>query len=65
MSSNPKTLRGPAVPATPSVRSYSYSRKRWNAFEAWQEYVRKSAAAAGTTLPVRHDRDLRRAVVSG
>jgi hypothetical protein len=44
---------------------YSYSRKRWSAFEAWQEHVRKSAASVGTAFSPRADRDLRRVVVAG
>jgi len=44
---------------------YSYSLKRWNAFDAWQEHVRKSAASVGSALSVRPDRDLRRVVVAG
>jgi len=35
--------------ATPPVRKYSYSRKRQNAFDAWQEHVRKSAEIASRT----------------
>jgi hypothetical protein len=44
---------------------YSYSLKRWNAFDAWQEHIRKSAASAGSAFAARPDRDLRRAVVAG
>jgi hypothetical protein len=51
--------------ATPSGRSYSYSRKRWNAFDAWQEHVRKSAATVGIAFSARQDRDLRRPIVAG
>jgi hypothetical protein len=47
---------------TPSVRKHSYSRRRWNAFEAWQEHVRRSAAAVGGAFTQQHDRDLRRAL---
>jgi hypothetical protein len=52
------------------VRRNSYSRKPWNAFDAWQEHVRKSAGAThaphvGMALAERHDRDLRRLVVTG
>lgn len=54
-----------AAPATASARRNSYSRKRWSAFDAWQEHVRKSAAAAGVTFAERHDRDLRRVIVTG
>jgi hypothetical protein len=67
MSSNYETLQGTATQPAPSVRTNSYSRKRWSAFDAWQEHVRKSASAShgGVALSVRHDRDLRRAIVSG
>jgi hypothetical protein len=44
---------------------YSYSLKRWNAFDAWQDHIRKSAASVGSAFSVRQDRDLRRAVVAG
>jgi len=44
---------------------YSYSLKRWNAFDAWQEHIRKSAASVGSAFTARPDRDLRRAVVAG
>jgi hypothetical protein len=44
---------------------YSYSLKRWNAFDAWQEHIRKSATSAGSAFAARPDRDLRRAVVAG
>lgn len=59
-----------AVEAAPSVRKNSYSLKRSNAFDAWQEHIRKSAGAmhgshGGVTFSRRHDRDLRRAVVAG
>jgi len=47
------------------VRKYSYSRKRWSAFDAWQEHVRKSASSVGVAFSQRHDRDLRRAIVTG
>ena len=50
---------------TPAGRKNSYSRKRWSAFEAWQEHVRKSAASVGVAFSERHDRDLRRSIVSG
>jgi hypothetical protein len=65
MSTHTETPQGTVTPAAPSVRSYSYSRKRWNAFDAWQEHVRRSAAAVGTTFSERQDRDLRRAIVAG
>jgi hypothetical protein len=45
--------------------NYSYSRKRWSAFDAWQEHVRKSSASADSALSARPDRDLRRAIVGG
>jgi hypothetical protein len=64
MSSNSETPVNTATTA-PSVRSYSYSRRRWNAFEAWQEHVRKSAGSVGKAFSDRHDRDLRRAVIAG
>jgi len=44
---------------------YTYSRKRWSAFDAWQEHIRQSAASVGSAFAPRADRDLRRAVVSG
>jgi hypothetical protein len=44
---------------------YSYSLKRWNAFDAWQDHIRKSAVSAGSAFSVRPDRDLRRQVVAG
>ena len=50
MSSNSETLRGTVAAQGPAVRSHSYSRKRWNAFDAWQEHVRKSAATVGTAV---------------
>jgi len=73
MSSNSETSHGTltAAQAAPEVREYSYSRKRWSAFEAWQEHVRKSAAALHAShggvaaFSDRHDRDLRRAIVTG
>jgi hypothetical protein len=72
MSSNSDTPRDTiaAAQAASSARQNSYSRKRWNAFDAWQEHVRKSASAmhashGGVTFSERHDRDLRRAIVTG
>ena len=65
MSSNSEILTATAAAQGARVRSYSYSRKRWNAFDAWQDHVRKSAATVGTAFSVRHDRDLRRAVIAG
>jgi hypothetical protein len=56
---------GTAAHSTPSSRTLSYSRKRWNAFDAWQDHVRKSAASVGIAFAERHDRDLRRTVVTG
>jgi len=44
---------------------YTYSRKRGNAFDAWQDHIRKSAASIGSSFAPRADRDLRRAVVPG
>jgi hypothetical protein len=46
-------------------RKNSYSRKRRSTFDAWQEHVRKSAASVGVAFSGRHDRDLRRAIISG
>jgi hypothetical protein len=68
MSSNSETAQGAAaMQPSPSVRTNSYSRKRWNAFDAWQEHVRKSASAShgAVAFSERHDRDLRRAIVTG
>jgi hypothetical protein len=64
MSYNSETPRttGAAEHSTLAGRKNSYSRKRWNAFDAWQDHVRKSA---GVAFSERHDRDLRRAVVTG
>jgi hypothetical protein len=72
MSSNSDTRPG-KLTATQAAPAYSYSRKRWNAFDTWQEHVRKSAHAAhaahashaGVAFSGRHDRDLRRAIVTG
>lgn len=50
---------------TPASRKNSYSRKRRSTFDAWQEHVRKSAASVGVAFAARHDRDLRRAIISG
>lgn len=50
---------------TQARSKYSYSLKRWNPFEAWQEHVRKSAWTVGNAFAGRQDRDLRRAVVTG
>ncbi len=44
---------------------YSYSLKRWNPFDAWQEHIRKSADSVGNAFSARPDRDLRRVVVAG
>jgi hypothetical protein len=67
MSSNSETLHGEltATQAAPAARKYSYSRKRWSAFDAWQEHIRKSASSVGVAFSQRPDRDLRRAVVTG
>jgi len=72
MSTNSETPQGAtaAEQLSPATRKNSYSRKRWSAFDAWQEHVRKSAGTThashvGVVLSQRHDRDLRRAVVTG
>jgi hypothetical protein len=76
MASNYETLHGTAAAdSTPgsqtranqtlASRRNSYSRKRRSTFDAWQEHVRKSAAAVGVAFSARHDRDLRRAIISG
>ena len=44
---------------------YSFSRKGWDGFDAWQAHIRKSAGSVGRALSSRRDRDLRRAVVPG
>ena len=44
---------------------YSYSRKRWDGFNAWQEHVRKFAGSIGSDAFVVRDRDLRRTVIPG
>ena len=54
-----------ATQADTAPRTNSFSRRRWNAFEAWQEHVRKSAESVGVAFAPRADRDLRRAVVAG
>jgi hypothetical protein len=67
MSYNSETPRTTAAaePSTLAGRKYSYSRKRWNAFDAWQDHVRKSASSVGVAFGERHDRDLRRSIVTG
>jgi hypothetical protein len=67
MSSNSESLHGTAAAAqsSPLSRKNSYSRRRWSAFDAWQEHVRKSAASVGAAFSERHDRDLRRATIDG
>ncbi len=72
MAANYETLHGTEASAhstptgqTMAGRQNSYSRKRWSAFDAWQEHIRKSAASVGVAFPARHDRDLRRAIISG
>jgi hypothetical protein len=72
MASNHETLHGTAAAADSTLgsqilasRKNSYSRKRRSTFDAWQEHVRKSAAAVGVAFSARHDRDLRRAIISG
>ena len=44
---------------------YSYSRKRRDGFDAWQEHIRRSAAPVDSAFSAHRDRDLRRAVVAG
>jgi len=44
---------------------YSYSRKRRDGLDAWQEHIRKSAVAVEGAFYPRRDRELRRAVVPG
>jgi hypothetical protein len=61
MSSNPSVST--SLQTTGS--KYSYSLKRWNAFDAWQDHIRKSAASVGKAFSARPDRDLRRTVVAG
>jgi hypothetical protein len=67
MSSTSATI--PASFTTTRVQAagskYSYSRKRWNPFDTWQEHIRKSAATVSSVFAVRPDRDLRRAVIAG
>ena len=67
MSYNAETSRATAAAehSTPAGRKNSYSRRRWNAFDAWQDHVRKSANSVGVAFTERHDRDLRRSVVTG
>ena len=62
MASKPDTH---PAPFEPTGSKYSYSLKRWNPFDAWQEHVRQSALSVGSALSARPDRDLRRAVVAG
>jgi hypothetical protein len=67
-SETPRTTTAAATHSThstPAGRKNSYSRKRWNAFDAWQDHVRKSAASVGVAFSERHDRDLRRTIVTG
>ena len=77
MASNYETPHGTAAAADSTLGSHtlasqilagrktSYSRKRRSTFDAWQEHVRKSAASVGVAFAARHDRDLRRAIISG
>jgi hypothetical protein len=65
MSFNTDTQRDTAVTARATLAERTYSRKRWNPFEAWQEHIRKSAATVGSAFSGRPDRDLRRAIVAG
>jgi len=44
---------------------YTYSLKRWDAFEAWQVRVRGTATSSGSTSFDRPARDLHRALVRG
>jgi|KBSMisStaDraftv2_1062788.scaffolds.fasta_scaffold29268_3 hypothetical protein len=44
---------------------YSYSRKRRDGLDAWQEHIRKSATTVGIAFLPRRDRELRRVVVPG
>jgi hypothetical protein len=62
MSSN---LDKSASAFSPTASKYSYSLKRWNPFDAWQEHIRKSADSVGNAFSARPDRDLRRAVIAG
>jgi len=55
----------PTARLTSTQRSWSYSHKRWNAFDAWQEHVRKYATTVGTAFSTRQDRDLRRTTIAG
>jgi hypothetical protein len=67
MSLNPSAVsQSFATALLESVGSkYSYSRKRRDGFDAWQEHIRKSAASVGSAFAPRRDRELRRAVVPG
>lgn len=66
MSLNSSLHSSVAAALNETLRSkYSYSRKRWDGFSAWQEHLRKSAAAVGGLPFAGRDRDLRRAVVPG
>jgi hypothetical protein len=44
----PKVIATDSAPAP--ARKYSYSHKRLNAFDLWQEHVRKSAQNMGRAL---------------
>lgn len=50
---------------TSTERNWSYSRRRRNAFDAWQEHVRRYASTVGTAFSAPPDRDLRRPIVAG
>jgi hypothetical protein len=73
MSSNIESTQDPITAEQSSVvarltsaeRNWSYSRKRWNAFDTWQEHVRRYAATVGTTFSARPDRDVRRTIIAG
>ncbi len=66
MSSNSERLSPAPVAFSDLTGSkYTYSLRRWDAFEAWQMHVRKAADSVVSAFPPRSDRDLRRAVVPG
>jgi hypothetical protein len=66
MSLNPNSPSSFATALNRSIGTrYSYSRRRWDAFNAWQEHVRKSAGPVGSIPFATRDRDLRRNVAPG
>ena len=66
MSSNSNSSTSFAMALNETIGSrYSYSRKRWDAFSAWQEHIRKLAGSIGSVPFASRDRDLRRTVVPG